>query len=92
MTLPLSFKESNDKFGVCFEEEAIQVDLAFQEKQIIVHSDMEPYDGPYVADPAFNPQTFLTSGKRMLDDFLVNEIRVSKVSNPFGGNTVYIGG
>lgn len=92
MNLTLSFKESNDKFGVCFEEESVQVNLAFQEKQIIVHSDVEPYEGEYEVSPTFEPQTLLTAGKRMLDNLLIDEIRVSKVSNPFGGNTVYIGG
>lgn len=91
MRLQLSFKETNDKINLHFEEES-EIKLAFVEKQIIVHSDVEPYKGEYEVDPTFEPQTLFTAGKRMLDNLLVNEIRVSKVSNPFGGNTVYIGG
>ena len=92
MNLTLSFKESNDKVDVCFKEESVLVDLAFQEKQVIIHADVEPYEGSYEVDPTFEAQTLATAGKRMLDDLFINEIKVSKVSNPFGGNTVCIGG
>ena len=92
MNLTLSFKETNDKINLCFEEESTEVKLAFQEKQIIVHANVEPYDGSYEVHPTFETQTLLTSGKRMLDDLVINEIKVSKVSNPFGGNTICIGG
>lgn len=92
MTLQVCFKEQDDIFDVNLEEEQVNIDVSFSEKQVIIHSDVEPYVGQYEIEPTFESQVLPTSGKRMLDDLLINEIRVSKVSNPFGGNTVYIGG
>ena len=51
-----------------------------------------PYTGEYIVDPAFDPQTLETTGKRMLDDVTVKAIGVSRTTNPAGGITVYIGG
>lgn len=92
MTLQVCFKEQDDIFDVNLEEEQVDIDVSFSEKQVVLHSDVEPYDGQYEIEPTFTPQVLLTSGKRMLNDLSINEIRVSKVSNPFGGNTVCIGG
>ena len=50
------------------------------------------YDGSYTVDPTFNSQTIPTKDKTMADDISVSAIEVNSVSNPFGGNTVYIGG
>ena len=50
------------------------------------------YDGPYVVDPKFVQQVLETQYKTMVDDVTVHAIEVSRVSNPSGGNTVYIGG
>lgn len=49
------------------------------------------YDGDYVVDPRFVSQTLETQGKVMRDDVTVNEIAVSAVQNPQGGNTIWIG-
>ena len=53
--------------------------------------DIEVYDGDYIVDPHFNTQTLETKNKAMRDDVTINEIAVSKVTNPQGGNTVWIG-
>ena len=50
------------------------------------------YDGPYNVTPRFEEQTLNTRDKLMLDDVTVEAITVSRVSNPAGGKTVYIGG
>lgn len=59
--------------------------------QIVEKGTLPPYEGEYIAHPTFNDQIFETKNKRMRDDFEVTPIRVSRVSNPFGGITVYIG-
>ena len=48
------------------------------------------YDGSYTATPKTVEQTFPTKNKSMTDDFVVEEIPYSEVSNPQGGNTVNI--
>ena len=50
------------------------------------------YEGPYIVDPAFVEQVLETQYKTMQDDVTVHPIEVSHVTNPSGGNTVYIGG
>ena len=50
------------------------------------------YHGAYTAIPTFEQQVFATRGRLMQDDFGVTAIEVSSVSNPSGGNTIYIGG
>ena len=52
----------------------------------------EPYDGDYIVDPTFDKQVLETQSKLMLENVEVNPIEVSRVSNPSGGTTVYIGG
>lgn len=50
------------------------------------------YDGPYTAIPTRQVQTFQTIGKKMTDNFTVEEIPYYKTSNPAGGYTAIIGG
>lgn len=50
------------------------------------------YDGPYTAIPKFESQELETKDKMMKENVEVEPIYVSKVSNPAGGTTVYIGG
>lgn len=50
------------------------------------------YDGPYVTTPKFESQELETKDKMMKENVEVEPIYVSKVSNPAGGTTVYIGG
>lgn len=52
----------------------------------------EPYTGEYEVQPSFENQTLLTAHKLLARNVTVEAIEVSTVSNPSGGNTVYIGG
>ena len=52
----------------------------------------DPYTGDYVVDPSFVKSTLPTKDRLLLEDVIVNPIEVSRVSNPSGGTTVYIGG
>lgn len=55
-------------------------------------STIPAYMGTYSVDPSFETQTLATANKRMTADVDVNAIEVASVSNPQGGNTVYIAG
>ena len=50
----------------------------------------EPYEGPYDVTPKVTAQTLPTAKKLMRDDVSVRAIPYFDVSNPAGGNTVYI--
>ena len=50
----------------------------------------EPYDGPYDVTPKVTAQTLSTAKKLMRDDVSVRAIPYFDVSNPAGGNTIYI--
>ena len=50
------------------------------------------YIGPYEVNPKFEKQILATKDKLLTSDITINEITVSRVSNPSGGKTVYIGG
>ena len=50
----------------------------------------EPYEGPYDVTPKVTAQTLPTAKKLMREDVSVRAIPYFDVSNPAGGNTVYI--
>lgn len=75
-------------FDVSFRDDT-KFEIDFGETREIIPS---PYEGEYEADPSFEEQIFRTAQKTMASDFKVNAIEVSRVSNPFGGKTIYIGG
>ena len=50
----------------------------------------EPYEGPYDVTPKVTAQTLPTAKKLMRDDVSVRAIPYFDVSNPAGGNTIYI--
>lgn len=50
----------------------------------------EPYDGPYDVTPKVTAQTLPTAKKLMREDVSVRAIPYFDVSNPAGGNTIYI--
>ena len=52
----------------------------------------ETYDGTYEVTPTFSRQTLNTYNKLMTDDLTVRPIEVSRISNPQGGKTIFIGG
>ena len=50
----------------------------------------EPYEGPYEVTPKVSAQTLQTAQKFMREDVSVRAIPYFDVSNPSGGNTIYI--
>ena len=50
----------------------------------------EPYGGPYEVTPKVEAQTLPTAKKLMREDISVRAIPYFDVSNPAGGNTIYI--
>ena len=50
----------------------------------------DPYEGPYDVTPKVTAQTLPTAKKLMRDDVSVRAIPYFDVSNPAGGNTIYI--
>lgn len=52
----------------------------------------DPYEGSYEVKPQFDRITLPTKDKVLVKDVEVEAIEVSRVSNPAGGKTVYIGG
>lgn len=77
-----------EKIGFALDKKVYDFD--FDTKIVTVAGD--PYLGEYEVTPSFEQQTLATSNKYMSDDVTVYAIEVSTVSNPSGGNTVYIGG
>ena len=59
---------------------------------VVVHSEVLPYyTGEYEVDPTFSSHTLETKNKSMSDDVTINAIAVQSVTNPSGGNTIFIG-
>ena len=50
----------------------------------------EPYEGPYDVTPKVMAQTLPTAKRLMREDVAVRAIPYFDVSNPAGGNTIYI--
>ena len=48
------------------------------------------YEGSYAATPTNEQQILNTRGKYLTDNLTVEKVPISQVSNPSGGNTVYI--
>ena len=55
-----------------------------------VYTGGEPYEGPYDVTPKVTAQTLPTAKKLMREDVSVRAIPYFDVSNPAGGNTIYI--
>ena len=58
---------------------------------VIVSVGGEPYEGEYEVTPKISSQTLATAKKLMKDDVMVKAIPYFDVSNPAGGQTIYIG-
>lgn len=71
----------------CSEEYVLIVEPA-----VTVRVGGDPYTGDYTVNPDFSEKILETKGKAMDEDVTVNPIGVTRVSNPSGGTTVYIGG
>lgn len=69
------------------QEFILEVDSA-----VVVNGRGIPYTGEYEVDPDFEGKTLETKNKTLSEDITVNPIEVSRVSNPAGGKTIYIGG
>ena len=50
----------------------------------------DPYEGPYDVTPKVTAQTLPTAKKFMQEDVSIRAIPYFDVSNPAGGNTIYI--
>ena len=79
----LEFEEDAKEFCMTFEETNAEFCMDFGEMQI-VHTDYDPYLGPYVVTPKRRDQILATNGKNMEDDVTVKEVPWTEVSNPTG--------
>ena len=76
-------------FDLEFTEDCIDFTLDFGELTVI-HTDPNPYLGPYVVIPKRRDQVLDTKDKTMTDDVTVKEVPWTEVSNPSGGTTYSI--
>lgn len=92
MRMKVRMAEQKLKYKVKMVDNSSVFAISMRDIQTISRIDGEPYEGEYEVDPTFEIQTLLTAHKYMADNVTVHAIEVSTVSNPSGGNTVYIGG
>ena len=59
--------------------------------KVTISSDHEYFNGDYEVIPKIESQSLETKDKIMSKDVLIKSIPYYEVSNPQGGNTVYIG-
>lgn len=52
----------------------------------------DPYDGEYLVNPDFVGTILSTKDKVLSQNIEVKPIAISRVTNPSGGKTIYIGG
>lgn len=83
----LEFEEDSKEFCMSFEETNTEFCMEFGEIQV-VHTDYDPYPGPYVVIPKRRDQILATKDKNMTDDVTVKEVPWTEVSNQHG--TTYI--
>ena len=74
----------------------IEIELEIQRVPCVsvvlgVPGQVPAYTGPYTVTPAVVEQMLETTDKRMTDDVTIHAIPFFEVSNPQGGNTIYIG-
>ena len=58
---------------------------------VVVSVEREPYEGEYEVTPKISSQILPTAKKLMKDDVTIKSIPYFDVSNPAGGQTIYIG-
>lgn len=92
MKLNVKFEETLSAFPVTLIDDEDVFSVKFIELQIIAPESIEEYSGPYTIYPSFFDQNLETENKKTLSNILVTKIRTFTVSNPKGGNTVFIGG
>lgn len=89
MKIVVKFNETTSKINVEFADLSSTMQVDFGE--IYAMHDAEVYSGSYEVTPkAYSPVVLETSNKLMKKDLTVREIPYFSVSNPAGGNTVYI--
>ena len=76
----VSFEKSTHTFNVAVDE-TVYVDRVV---------DCEVYEGEYEVTPKVNSQQLHTANKLLEEDLKIREIPKYSVSNPAGGNTIYI--
>nr|DAE24641.1 MAG TPA: hypothetical protein [Myoviridae sp. ctPVE25] len=86
--VPITFQISRKTVGFSVRAPA-RIGITFG---VSVRNGGELYNGPYIVDPHFTAQVLSTKEKVLREDITVNPIDVARVSNPSGGNTIYIGG
>lgn len=77
--------------GVVAEQIERTIDVIKEALNISI-GDLPTYRGQTVVDPDFIGVRLLTRNTSVYSDIDVNAIQVDTVSNPSGGDTVYIGG
>lgn len=70
-------------FDLVFDEEGADFELEFGEIQVI-HTDYDPFEGPYEVIPKTYDQVLRTKDKNMEDDVLVYEIPIAETTNEYG--------
>lgn len=88
MTFNVEFSEIKSEFAPKFKEHKSSFRATFKQVQVV--TDLPAYEGEYSVTPRVVEQTMRTKGKLMIDDVLIKEVPVYRVSNTSGGTTVYI--
>lgn len=89
MTLDITFAQLPACLPVAFAGDA-EISVAFGE--VITAPEADWYVGDYAVTPSDTGTILPTAQKRMEQDVTVHPIPYFCVSNPSGGDTVYIGG
>lgn len=89
----------NNIFDLDIEEDIFDLELDCQEYDLdldcsinIIEVQGDIFDGSYIYTPKFVEQIIPTRNKTLEDNITFEAIEVSRVTNPYGGKTVYIGG
>ena len=82
---------SKSSIGAFIDSSTLLGDIKIGAVEIIRRA-LPDYEGSYEATPTTDPQVMPTSGRSMLDDFVIHEIPYFETSNPSGGYTAIIGG
>lgn len=90
-TIAVMYERPEHLIGVEQEQLETPIDV-IRESLTITVGDLPTYTGATAVDPDFVGVTLPTRNTSVYSDIDVNAIQVETVSNPSGGDTVYIGG
>lgn len=80
------------KFSVVFRKTEQSFPIKFENVQTAtLREGVQYYEGEYVITPSVEGQVVPTADKFLKHDMTVEAIPFFNVSNPAGGNTIYIG-